>query len=92
MVKKIKVIQGLTKYLLKNGYAERSVEIYTDRIRGLVEKHTMHCLLSNLNKITNSYYDGGANFDPKDHGNTAAALQQLKCYLLLEKRNNGAAF
>ena len=87
MVKKIKVIQGLTKYLLKNGYAETSVEIYTDRIRSLVEKHTMHGLLSNLNKITKSYYVGGANYNPMDHGNTAAALQQLKCYLLFEKNN-----
>lgn len=82
----IKVISGFTKYLQKEGYADSSVFIYTGRVEELVKKHTMHGLLSNLNKILKSYYEGGANNDPKDHGNTAAALQQLKNYLLFEKQ------
>ena len=87
MVKRIRIIEGLTNYLLKNGYAESSIKIHTDRIKNLIKKHTAKVLIENLPSITKSYYDGGINYNYKDHGNTAAALQQLKNYILFERKN-----
>jgi hypothetical protein len=63
----------------KSGRAERSVRIYLNRISKLLSNgYSVEDLCAGIDQIIAAHAKGGASYNPKDSGNTSAALGQIK--------------
>ena len=70
-------------FLREEGYPETTVRFYGGRLRRFLKNgYSEDDLLGSVDQLIRQYSKGGVYYDPKDHGNTVAALRKLKEYTL----------
>ena len=70
-------------FLREEGYPETTVRLYSGRLRRFLNNgYSEADLLGSVDQLICQYSKGGVYYDPKDHGNTVAALKKLKEYTL----------
>lgn len=70
-------------FLREEGYPETTVRFYSGRLRRFLKNgYSEADLLGSVDQLIRQYSKGGVYYDPKDRGNTVAALKKLKEYTL----------
>ena len=76
-------IKDYGDFLKKEGLSETTIRIYSGRLRRLLDNgYSEADLIGAVDQLIHQYSKDGVCYDPKDHGNTAAALKKLKEYIL----------
>ncbi len=77
------LIREYADYLRNRQYSKYSVSVYSGRLqRFLNQGYSEADLKGAVDQLIRDHSKGGVHYDPKDHGNTVAALKRLKEMLL----------
>ena len=77
------LIASYEDFLREEGYPENTVRMYSCRLRRFLNNgYSEANLLGSVDQLIRQYSKGGEYYNPKDHGNTVAALKKLKEYTL----------
>jgi len=76
------LLQDYGDFLKNCGRSENTVKIYTRKLQIFLDNGFSEAdLIGAVDQLIVQYSKNGNRYDPKDHGNTVAALKQLKDFL-----------